>query len=329
MHTQQDSSSHHQKPLISFIIPCHNLPTKLVCDCLDSIISLSLNKVDRQIIVVDDGSDTPLIDQLSNYADHIVYIRKANGGVSSARNMGLLLATGMYIQFVDGDDWLERTPYEHVVDIVRFSQPEMVMFDFHQGDVDSTCDYLDEALMTGRDLMRNSNIHGAVWGYLFSRSILGTLQFSPDIAYGEDEEFTPQLLLRAERVIRTSAKAYYYRVRPSSAINTPTAVLKRLDDNLTVIERLSVLADTLPVEEHAALTRRIDQLTMDHIYNIILLTHDEQLLYDRLKRLRQLGRYPLPARNYTRKYVMFRKLANHQLGLKMLFRAIPMIKKEK
>jgi glycosyltransferase involved in cell wall biosynthesis len=297
---------------------------QLLRDCLDSILQLSLRPEEREIILVDDGSPMSPMLQLADYVNDIIYVRKPNGGVSAARNLGMRMATGRYIQFVDGDDMLLHDAYEHVLGIVRASQVDVVMFDF-TSTLDAQTAYSDESLTSGRELMRNSNIRGTACCYLSRRFVLGELQFTPGIAYGEDEEFTPQLLLRADSVIRTSATAYYYRPRSSSAIHDLSIRkrLQRLNDAKTVISRLYLLADTMPAPERIALLRRVHQLTMDYIYNVILLTQNRHYLNRRLDELRSMNLFPLPDRNYTKKYTWFRRLSNTELGLSMLMRAIP------
>jgi glycosyltransferase involved in cell wall biosynthesis len=79
--------------------------------CLDSIIRLSLRKSEREIIVVDDGSQVSPLGALNNYLEDIIYIRQKNGGLGCARNRGLQNATGQYIQFVDADDALITNQY--------------------------------------------------------------------------------------------------------------------------------------------------------------------------------------------------------------------------
>ena len=328
MQTQQVHTPTDAQPIVSFVIPCHNQPAAFVKECLDSIRALSLQKEEREIILVDDGSETAVIDQLSDYADELTYIRKANGGVSTARNTGLRIAKGTFIQFIDADDRLAQHPYEHVLHLARLGRADIIMFDYYQTEKPAESTYADEAPTNGCQLMHTSNIHGSACSYLFRRSIVGKLQFTPGIDYGEDEEFTPQLLLRADRVVRTTAKAYYYRQHPASAINDASMERrqKRLDDNLKVIAHLNKLCDTLPAGERHALTRRVNQLTMDYIYNTIRYHHDLTLQLDKL---RQLGLYPLPLRDYTRKYAWFSRLANNPAGLRLLKLAIPLMSDEK
>ena len=331
MQTQQDTTpTQVTQPLVTFIVTCHNLPTQMLCECIESILSLSLQRFEREVIVVDDGSDESPVNELLRFGDDVVYLRKANGGVSTARNMGLRTATGQFIQFVDGDDTLIQANYEHCLDIAKVGKTDVIMFDFtHQRNVAPT--YNDWEPMSGCSLMRLHNIQGASCLCLFRRSILGELTFTPGVSYGEDEEFTPQLLLRAEQVVRTTAKAYHYRQHEASATadKSREGVLRRLDDNLRVIRSLQQKADTLPTAERLALERRVAQLTMDHIYNTITLTRDSSLLRQRLDTMRADGLFPLPDRNYTTKYKWFRHLTNSNAGLALLMKALPLMDKER
>lgn len=316
-----------EKPLISFILTYYDLPVKMLSECIDSIIALSLRSYEREIIVVDDGSEKSPMNDLMKYGDQIIYIRQRNQGLSGARNTGIQMARGEYLQFVDGDDLLLQAPYEHCIDQIRFAHPEMVVFNFtYTGNEDKT--YQDSEMQSGADYMRNHNIRGTAWGYLFKRTILGDLRFTTGIVH-EDEEFTPQLLLRAERVIVTDAEAYLYRQRPNSII-TDSHIrkrLRRLHDSLGVISRLNTLADRLPVEDKTALQRRVAQLTMDYLYNVIRETRSRHYLDRKIAELRKKGLFPLPDRDYTAKYVWFRKMTNSQTGLSILIRLIPLIDK--
>ena len=320
-----------EKPLISFIIAYHDLPDGMLCQCIDSILALSLDKTEREIIVVDDGSEQSPMNELLPYHDHIIYIRQRNKGLSEARNTGIQMATGNYLQFIDGDDYLLKAPYEHCLDLVRSSRPEMVIFDFtHSDKPQKDFKYIDSKPQSGCSYMRHQNIHGTACGYLFSRSILGDLRFTLGI-YHEDEEFTHQLLLRAESICITNAQAYFYRERDNSII-TDTQVrkrLKRLNDLKDIIFRLNTIADRRPTNDKTALQRRVDQLTMDYLYNVILQTRSRHYLERRIEELRQKGLFPLPHRDYTTKYAWFRRLSNSPKGISLLMRIIPLMKKKR
>ena len=92
---------------LSIIIPVYNTPAVLLQRCLDS--AQNLHGLDLEVILCDDGSGDATASFCQEYAKqnpHIQYIRKENGGVSSARNLGLDHATGRYVTFVDADDAL-------------------------------------------------------------------------------------------------------------------------------------------------------------------------------------------------------------------------------
>ena len=308
MQDKPTTTQNEAQPLISFIIACYNLPADLVKACVGSITALTLSRDQREIIVIDDGSDVSPLPELQEYLDDITYIRQRNQGLSAARNKGIDLCKGRYIQFVDGDDMLNTTVYELCLDLARFKNPDMVLFELSdKQETAATTDF--EGPMEGSTYMRHNNLRAAACGYLFKKDLLIDLRFTPNILH-EDEEFTPQLMLRAERLYTTEAKAYYYRRREASIAteNDMKWVMRRLNDLQGVLFRMADSTDTLPIEEREALERRVCQLTMDYIYNIITLTHNYRYLEKCVEQLTEKGLFPLPDRNYTQKYQWFRRM---------------------
>ena len=90
-----------------------------------------------------------------------------------------------------------------------------------------------------------------------------------------------------------------------------------------------MMADGLPINDKTALQRRVAQLTMDYLYNIILQTKSRHYLDRKIKELREVGLFPLPDKDYTTKYTWFRRLTNTSKGLSLLMRIIPLTKKER
>ena len=64
-----------EKPLISFIVTYYNLPLEMLCECIESILSLSLRPYEREIIIVDDGSNSCPMNALMKYGSDILYLR--------------------------------------------------------------------------------------------------------------------------------------------------------------------------------------------------------------------------------------------------------------
>lgn len=310
-------------PLISFIITCYNLPETMIRQCVESILELSLSRQEREIIIVDDGSEYPVSSAIGPLAKETIVLRQENAGPGMARNAGLNVAKGEYIQFVDGDDCLLSAEYEHCLGIIRQSHPDMVMFEYNTSNKFGMR-ASDRGPMTGVEYMLQHNLKGSVWSYAFRRDILGSLRFAQAINNHEDEEFTPLLTLRAKAVYSTTAKAYYYRFRKDSLTNTSDQYLQRrqMNDFRDVIMKLQKALDSLNGAEHEALKRRIDQLAMDYLVTDIRLYHNIPRLNTAAEQLKELGLYPLADAGYTWKYNIFRRLMKRSIGRKILIMAI-------
>ena len=103
-------------PTVSIIIPVYNTE-RYLAECIESILAQSFK--DFEVLLVDDGSadgSGRICDEYSKTDDRIVVIHKKNGGVCSARNAGLDHARGEYVVFVDGDDRLNESHIEHLMD---------------------------------------------------------------------------------------------------------------------------------------------------------------------------------------------------------------------
>ena len=206
---------------------------------------------------------------------------------------------------------------------------DMVMFDFTSSGTDKTV-YNDTPVMTGSEYMLKHNIHASACGYLLKRTTLSELRFTPGI-WHEDEEFTPQLLIRAEHVCATDAKAYYY-YKHKGSITThddEESKAKRFDDIRGVLDRLQFLCDRVPQADRVALQRRVAQLTMDYIYQVIMQQRSQQALNACIDDLSSKGLFPLPDRDYSQKYKWFRKMTNTRLGRTILLNTLPLLKKER
>lgn len=125
---QQTSVENPPRPLISFIIPCYNEPREMLTDCIESILSLPLRSEEREVIVVDDGSATPIATFLAPYGEALQLLRQDNLGLAAARNAALECARGTYVQFVDSDDRLIPSQYSHVICEIKNRRPDILLF---------------------------------------------------------------------------------------------------------------------------------------------------------------------------------------------------------
>ncbi len=323
----QNIQTETKSPLVSFVIAYYEVPLDMLRECIESILAIDLNDEEREIILVDDGSEVSPLNELMDYQDQLVYLRQKNEGLSGARNRGIELCHGRYIQFVDADDMLIKSNYDHCMHMLKEHEPDVVMFDHTSEDKDVDSPDLFDGPLTGAEYMRHHNLRASAWGYVFKRKLLMDLRFTRGLLH-EDEEFTPQLILRADTLYATDSCAYYYRVRQGSIVhNKDEQWLKhRLDDAEYVLFQLDHLAATLHGAENQALRRRVAQLSMDYIYNIIVLTKSEEQLEERIERLSKRGLFPLPDADYTAKYKVFRRMVKSKMGRKMMLHTLPLLK---
>jgi glycosyltransferase involved in cell wall biosynthesis len=206
---------------VSIIVPVYN-GEKSLSRCLDSI--LAQDYKDIEVIVIDDGSRDDSFRIISEYAQkdkRIVPIHKENSGVSATRNIGLSLARGDYIRFVDVDDWI---PFDSVKLMVRAMEEEntdMVVADFYRvvdekiskkGSIKKEAvitveEYADRMLLSPADFY-----YGAIWNKLYRKKIIDDHQLAMDenISYSEDAIFNLQYLLHTDRIFVLRSAVYYY-----------------------------------------------------------------------------------------------------------------------
>ena len=126
------------QPKISVIIPVYNT-AKYLSKCLDSILNQTLKEI--EVIVVNDGSkdnSQELIDVYKEKDDRIVAIQKENGGLSDARNVGIDVANGEFIAFIDSDDYIDLLMFEKMYGLSQKHQAEIVLCDLVKVDENGT-----------------------------------------------------------------------------------------------------------------------------------------------------------------------------------------------
>ena len=308
-----------EEPLISFIITDYNISSEMLRECVDSIMSLNMRDDEREIILIDDGSEVTPVDVVNHYGRLITYFRQPNKGLSGARNAGMALAKGRYLQFVDGDDCIIAEVYDKIIEKIKSGACEdMLMFDESRTDKhgDASADVRFLHTMAREFLMKH-NLKASACGYVFRRSILGELTFKDGI-FHEDELFTSLLMCRVESMAYTDSEAYYYRQREDS-ITTATTDRhreKRLRDFFSIIVYLHNLTNEA---EYGDLTRRVNQLCMDYIYVVTTLFRDYGILKKEIERMKKAQLYPIPLRRYTMKYLLFSIITRTEVGLRLFY----------
>lgn len=222
---------------LSVIIPVYNVEIYLK-NCVDSILKQTYR--DLEVILIDDGStdnSSLICDELAKTDERVIVIHKNNGGVSSARNKGLEIASGELITFVDSDDTLDTEMYEALVKL------------FTDNDIDiAHCSYkrIDE---TGTKCIGNSGklfLHtreegleclisgklfvGGMWNKIYKSKIAKNIRLDENLIINEDVLYNIKAFNNAKSTAFLDKSFYNYYVRKeSSATNTTKAIRKARD----------------------------------------------------------------------------------------------------
>lgn len=208
---------------VSFIVPVYNVE-KYLRKCVESIVAQSHKNL--EIIFVNDGSPDECGKILDDYAVHdnrIIVIHKENGGVSTARNAGLDVATGDYVCFADADDYVMPDYVEYLLKMAvdydaDISLTTDMFTTFHPNQVDGDEIVVKTAEQGTIDILTYKMAIG-VYCKIFRRSFLGeTIRFLPHIYIGEGFNFNTMALQRANKVVEGKRRVYFYRRdNPTSA----------------------------------------------------------------------------------------------------------------
>lgn len=244
------------KPAISVIIPVYNTESYLE-RCLKSILSQSFT--DIELLLVDDGSTDrsgAICDEYAVRDNRIKVLHQENGGVSSARNLGLDQATGEYVIFADADDyWVTDKALERLYGIAKNNGLDMLRGEYLA--VDGSNRPLYRVRVSNRSKPYTDRIIGSyefleyaihgeffLWLILFKRSAIGTLRFETGRIFLEDMEFLSRLLVNEYRCMYLSDEQFYaYTVHAESASNRFAP--RRIGDMLAIGSRIGSLSETV------------------------------------------------------------------------------------
>lgn len=243
-----------KQPLVSVVVAAYNVEP-YIDKCLRSLKSQSLEPI--QIIVVDDGStdNTPnrIEPFLGGEGPSIEVVRQANAGLSAARNAGMAVATGQYIGFVDGDDWVSPRMYEKLYRRAVETDSEVVVCAALKRWADGahkrirlripverygTSARLDPEIIWGG--------HSYAWNKIYARDLINRESFRfPDGKLFEDSAVVYGLLARANRVDAVNEALYQYRMGRSGAITqvADPRIFDIFDSCDSMRESLAFLAD--------------------------------------------------------------------------------------
>lgn len=220
---------------ISFIIPAYNA-ANVIGDCIKNI--LEIDYADYEIIVINDGSSDNTLDVLNAFHDkRIKILSQENKGVSISRNVGLSVAKGDYIAFIDADDKIKSYEYSKFLNSIEFENMDFIMFGYEIINGDKS-EKVKLPLKAGKydsymanrlgnflfDLPFSENytsnyMGGKIYQYLLNYDFLvkNNICFNPKIHFGEDCLFCLSFFKKARNFKVYEEYLYGYLVYETSA----------------------------------------------------------------------------------------------------------------
>jgi len=269
---------------LSIVVPVYNVE-KYLDRCFNSLLRIDCetpvgnsNKGLRyEIVAVDDGSTDRSSDICDDYAARFVTVRvvhRANGGLSAARNSGLLLARGQYVLFVDSDDYIEPQKICGLLNNAFENGSDLVVFGLSQVDDSGKASATfmpakpeNGGVVTGATYLSDYfDFRCYAWQFLYRREFLedNAFRFKEGLLF-KDIEWTPRVLVKAQKMSVYSEVVYDYYFRQGSISRSYSAekIRKQNQDKLFIIDSLQNLprqagATTVESDESCATTVESD-----------------------------------------------------------------------
>jgi glycosyltransferase involved in cell wall biosynthesis len=224
---------------LSIIVPIYNVEKYLI-QCIESLLAQTYTQL--EIILVVDGSMDNCLEICETFRikdTRIRLVNKKNGGLVSARKAGLQVATGKYIGFVDGDDWVEpqfcgqlmsfADQYDADIvlgghkEVVEETVTEVLYNNFEEGYYDAL--RLEKEIipyLIFKDGFSNFGIYSYVWNKIFKKSIIDAAlkNVSNEISIAEDAAISYPAILNSLNIYITHSAGYRYRQRTDSMVKT-------------------------------------------------------------------------------------------------------------
>ena len=241
--------------LISVIVPVYKVE-KYLDRCIKSIVDQAYKNL--EIILVDDGSPDncpAMCDAWEKKDSRIKVIHKRNGGLSDDRNIGLAVAQGEYIAFIDSDDWVDVNYLYYMYRTIQKTGVGIAACDIQIVEEGKTPLHVDisakyrvcDAKEALSDILVGQGFRAVTWNKLYHRGYLEGEQFRVG-KHHEDEFITYRILSKAEKLVYVDFPLYYYFQRSNSIMHTMS--IKRLDALDAYLERLAFLKTKFPKLYH-------------------------------------------------------------------------------
>jgi glycosyltransferase involved in cell wall biosynthesis len=308
--------------ILSIIVPVYNVESYLE-KCIESILNQTFK--DFELILVNDGSTDKsfkIIKKYSRIDNRIRYITKKNGGLSDARNTGIELATGNYITFVDGDDYIEQHAYELMFDSIAKSGAEITTcgrFDIIDGKKHKKFCLSNEQSWTSneaiRKLLMDDSIDSSVCDKIFKKDLFKEVKF-PYGKLSEDLFVTVKLIQKANKVHHIGKPLYNYNHRDGSI--TKSEFKKNHLDALEAVKKMEdffLNEKILLKKELLHFKVKITLYLMDFLIN----SHNFSINKDSYQQLKEIIRINIIFILFNKKFSARIKLFSISISLNLYF----------
>ncbi len=209
---------------VSIIVAAYNIED-YIKRCMYSIVNQTFK--DIEIIVVNDGSTDNTLNIINDFAKNdarIKIIDKKNGGLIEARKSGLEIASGEYILFLDGDDWLHLEAIEKLYKEAKKDNFDIVLYNFYLAYDNNKLEEkssFEEIVKHEDDYLKLSltgQIGANIWAKFLKRKFLidNNIEFVKNITYAEDVATTNLLFMYSPKVSTIDENLHYYYQRENS-----------------------------------------------------------------------------------------------------------------
>ena len=264
--------------LISVIVPVYNLENYIE-RCLKSIQNQTYSNI--EIIVVDDGSiddSWNVINRIAKEDNRIIPIHKENGGVSSARMLGLANANGEWIGFVDGDDEIEEDMYEVLINNAFEYDADIshcgYKLIFNDGRITSFYDTKVKKIQDNTtgiiDLLEGDLIEPGLCNKLYKKSLFEDIELDTNIKINEDLLLNYYLFKNSQLSIFEDLTKYHYLIRDNSASRSKLNDYK-IYDPIRVKEVILNDAD----DEYKSTAQKVFLRTLIYVYNSLIINEGD------------------------------------------------------
>ena len=258
-------------PLVSVIAAIYNVD-RYVEDCIKSIAGQTFG--DMEILLIDDGSQDAggaICDRYAREDGRIRVIHKENGGIADVRNLGLKEAEGTYLMYVDGDDFLAPDCVEHAVAGAKKYGADLVVFDFTE--IEESTGRQDRwSMQVPRDRVINVNTNPELLvaspspcNKLYRKAFWEKtgLRYPSGRNY-EDLTLTPQLMLKAEKVVYLDSDPLYYYVLHDGSIMRSKNFAKSYRERTAAME--DILRYFQKQGAYAGFRRELEYLAFEQVF---------------------------------------------------------------